>query len=705
MPQTTEEHQRPTAHGEARGKAFIPDPWGPYVAVAGAAALLVLLYVAQGYSYNLFHSLAEGFSIVVAFGVFLVAWNSRGFARNDYLLFVGIAYAFVGAVDFLHLLAYRGMGVFHGFDTDLPTQLWLVGRFLETAALLIAPLLLGSRRFPLRSAVAGYSVLTGALLLSVLAIPVFPQAFVEGEGLTLFKKVSEYVICGLLLVALGLLLRKRDAFAPRVLRYLAAAILLKVAAELAFTLYNDPAGLSNIAGHYLKILSFFLIYKAIIETSLVRPYDLLFRDLKLREESLHRVLYQLEQLAEVSELAMSSLELRPLFDRILPRLLDFTQADAAAVLLSERERLIAHASHGLKTQDGHPFTVPIGEGFAGRIASTERPSHTRDALADRETTEQVLLESGLRTLLGAPLRARGRLLGVLLVGWHAVHPRDERLVRLLELLGDRVAQAIDNAQQYEEQRAIGEALQEAILVVPEAVPGIEFGHLYRSASKQAQVGGDFYDLFRLSHDKVGLLLGDVAGHGLEAAATASFLREIIRAYAMESTSPEVVLEKANRVFLRRYGLPMYATVVFAVLGMRSGRLDYCSAGHPPPMLRRQQGSVALLELTNLPVGVLDDISYRADWVTLQPGEQLLLYSDGVIEARRGSGVFGDERLRRAFRAVDARVQDVPDALFRLVDHYAQGKLLDDLAMLSVALQPIDPQLPAGEPLPAEVYTA
>ena len=101
--------------------------------------LLVGLYLTSLYSYLLFHSLAEVFSIVVACGIFLVAWNSRRFLENNYLLFAGIAFLFVAGIDFLHTLSYAGMGVFQGYGTDLPTQLWIAARYLESISLMSSP--------------------------------------------------------------------------------------------------------------------------------------------------------------------------------------------------------------------------------------------------------------------------------------------------------------------------------------------------------------------------------------------------------------------------------------------------------------------------------------------------------------------------------------------------------------------------------------
>jgi PAS domain S-box-containing protein len=255
--------------------------------MAFIAGLLILggLYLTSLYSYLLFHSLAEVFSIVVACGIFLVAWNSRRFLENNYLLFAGIAFLFVAGIDLLHTLSYRGMGVFQGYGTDLPTQLWIEARYLESISLFIAPLFLG-RPFDTRIVFLTYIGVVTLLLGSIFYWDIFPVCFVDGVGLTPFKKVSEYLICLILVGAIASLNRKRREFDQRVFRLLIASILLTIFSEMAFTFYVDAYGFSNMVGHYSKIISFYLIYKAIIETGLVRPYDLLFRNLKQNEEVL-----------------------------------------------------------------------------------------------------------------------------------------------------------------------------------------------------------------------------------------------------------------------------------------------------------------------------------------------------------------------------------------------------------------------------------
>jgi signal transduction histidine kinase len=251
------------------------------------------LYWCSQYSYLLFHSLAELFSIVIAAGIFMLAWNARTILKNEYLLLLGIAYLFVGAQDLIHTLAYKGMGVFPGYDANLPTQLWISARYTESLSLLAAPLLFTrSVKAPLLLAV--YAVIT-LLLLGAIFTGTFPDCFVEGSGLTPFKKGSEYLISLILLGSFAMLRGNRHRFEPCVYRLLAASIFLTIGSELAFTFYVSVYGLSNLVGHLFKLVSFFLIYKAIIETGLKQPYQLLFRELQQKEAKLERTVHELQR--------------------------------------------------------------------------------------------------------------------------------------------------------------------------------------------------------------------------------------------------------------------------------------------------------------------------------------------------------------------------------------------------------------------------
>ena len=245
--------------------------------------VLVGLYACSTYNYLLFHSIAEIFSVVVAGAIFVIAWNTRQFLSNNYLLFLGIAYLYVGGFDLLHTLSFKGIAVFEGYRKDLGTQLWVAARYVESLSLLTAFLFL-RRKFKVEWVFVGYTIVCGLLLTSIFYWRIFPVCYVEGVGLTPFKDISEYIISFFLLVSAVLVLIRRKDFDEGVLRWILSSIGFTIASELSFTFYVDPYGLSNLLGHYFKILSFWCIYKALIDTGLKKPYALIFRELKESEE-------------------------------------------------------------------------------------------------------------------------------------------------------------------------------------------------------------------------------------------------------------------------------------------------------------------------------------------------------------------------------------------------------------------------------------
>ncbi|UCC60417.1 MAG: PAS domain-containing sensor histidine kinase, partial [Dehalococcoidia bacterium] len=208
-----------------------------YAGILFGALVLLGLYLTSRTNYLLFHSLAELFSIIVAIGIFALAWHTRRSLANNYILFIGIAYLFVGGIDLLHTLGYTGMGVFTGYGTNLPTELWIAARYIESLSLFIAPLFIG-RKLNANLAFIGYALVTALLLVSIFTWNIFPDSFIEGTGLTAFKKTSEYVISAILLGSLYLLSRKRTEFDRTVFRLLAASIIVTIGSELLFTLYT-----------------------------------------------------------------------------------------------------------------------------------------------------------------------------------------------------------------------------------------------------------------------------------------------------------------------------------------------------------------------------------------------------------------------------------------------------------------------------------
>ena len=255
--------------------------------------MLASVLLARLHNYLLFHWLVEFFSIVVAFGVFTVFWNSRHFLDNGCFLFIGIGYLFVGLIDLLHALAFDGMTVFDG-GVNLATQLWLAGRFVQAVSFLAAPLFL-RHRFDARPILAIYAAVVTLMLASIFYWKIFPVCYVDGLGLTPFKIRSEYLVCLVMLAGLGLLWQRRDLLDSRVFQLLSITIVLTIASEVAFTFYKDVTGTSNFIGHCLKMIASYAMYVAFLEVGLTHPYSVLFRNMRESEQRLREMNETLEE--------------------------------------------------------------------------------------------------------------------------------------------------------------------------------------------------------------------------------------------------------------------------------------------------------------------------------------------------------------------------------------------------------------------------
>ena len=242
--------------------------------------LLIGLYLAETNNYLLFHTLAELASIIIAGSVFLLAWNCRCFTNDGYLLFLGIGYLFIGGLDLLHTFTYKGMNIFQGDTANISIQLWVSARYIESFTLLAIPVIVMSKyRIPPEFFFILYLTIFIVDVLAIFWLNIFPICFIEGEGLTYFKITSEFIICSIFSSALFYMYKKQAYFNMQMLSWLRLSIFFAIAGELFFTLYKDLYGIPSFLGHYCKLLSYYFIYKAIIETTLFQPFDSLFRGL------------------------------------------------------------------------------------------------------------------------------------------------------------------------------------------------------------------------------------------------------------------------------------------------------------------------------------------------------------------------------------------------------------------------------------------
>jgi PAS domain S-box-containing protein len=253
-------------------------------------------------NFLLYHGLVEIFGLIITCGVFMVVWNSRESFDNHYILFIGIAFLFVSIIELFHVLSYKGMNIFTFENESNPAiQLWIAARYLESLSFLLGFRFI-NRKLNHYIIYISFSIITVLILLSIFYWNIFPVCFSEGQGLTTFKIVSEYIISLIFLLSILLAYRNRKYFDMDVLKLFIIAFALTIIAELAFTFYISVYGLSNIVGHLFKILAYYMIYKSIVVTGITRPQSLLFyklRDNQVKLESANKQLNKtLDQMIE-----------------------------------------------------------------------------------------------------------------------------------------------------------------------------------------------------------------------------------------------------------------------------------------------------------------------------------------------------------------------------------------------------------------------
>jgi sigma-B regulation protein RsbU (phosphoserine phosphatase) len=243
-----------------------------------------------------------------------------------------------------------------------------------------------------------------------------------------------------------------------------------------------------------------------------------------------------------------------------------------------------------------------------------------------------------------PLRVGGRVVGVIEV--FSRRPREFRSpeVRLLETFADRVALAVDNAKAFEQQQEIAAIIQQALLP-PGSVrlPGLVTVGRYQPSR---EVGGDFYAIFPLSETRIGLAIADVSGKGIPAATLSARARYLLEAIALDSHRPDSVLERLNRVLSAGAESGMFVSLFYGVLDSVGGTFAFANAGHlPPVLLRARAARVDVLEAPGLLLGVDPSTRYAHSEVRVGPDDLLVLFTDGITEARDARGEqFGDRRI-------------------------------------------------------------
>ena len=400
------------------------------------------------------------------------------------------------------------------------------------------------------------------------------------------------------------------------------------------------------------------------------------REARRRAEEASR---QLAALQRVTDAALAYLPEEELLQELLGRVAEIMKVDTVAILRLHGEELHARAAKGIEEEVEQGVRIPLGRGFAGRIAAERRAIFVPD-VDHADILNPILREKGIRSLLGVPLLVEGEVIGVLHVGSLTPRAFSDEDTALLQLAADRAALAIEQARLYE-QRAVTEAMQRRLMPAERVEgPALRTASRYLPAAG-ASLGGDWYDAFPVLGGRIALAVGDVVGHGVEAAAVMGQLRTALRAYAVEGHSPGTVVDRVGALMLA-LGPRAPTTLVYIVVDPVNERAEMVSAGHPPPLLISPDGDTEYLEQARgLPLAATRTAVSRTHVFDLPAGAVIVLYTDGLVERRGESIDVGLERLRRAV----AGLTDVDEIADAIVEQVVPADPTDDIAFIAASV--------------------
>jgi PAS domain S-box-containing protein len=436
---------------------------------------------------------------------------------------------------------------------------------------------------------------------------------------------------------------RRDLLRGRLPRYdvekrLLDASATEIAAQLSFSVARDDDG---------AFRALLVQVQDIRERRRAqRAWEELVREQAARAEA-EAAAERQRAIGAITDAALAPLGLSDLLQELLARITDVLGVDGAAIVLEEESQghVVVHAAG-----EAAAYVREHGRhqgGLASRVMAERRPIVVEEVSTDDELADHPLGAS-VSSLVGVPLLAGERPIGALEVGTLFPRAFSDSEIDLLQLAADRAALAIERVRLFERQQTIAEELQRSLLPqsLP-AIPGLAMAARYLPGGAGTRVGGDWYDTVPLPGGRVALVIGDVAGRGVDAASMMGQLRSALRAYILEGSTPGLALQKLNR-FMLSLSWDSMATACVLLLEPASGRLVYANAGHPPPHVLSADGvATSLTEPLGVPLGALDAVAYDEGVSTLHPGATLVLYTDGVVEQRDELIDRGIERLEHS----------------------------------------------------------
>lgn len=466
--------------------------------------------------------------------------------------------------------------------------------------------------------------------------------------------------------------RVRELIGPGPARALLVPLLKGDQAAGALTLFSDRLG-EPISARQIALAG-----------TIGRQLSLALENASLLQQARARAA-NLETVFRISQAVSSSLQLGVVLNRVLDVVQKIFTADAVSLMAYDaaKRTITTSMARGISNREMLYLQVGPGEDIPGKVyAEGAAAAFARLEVVDTPLA-RLAVAQGLHSMLAVPLLARGRSIGVLTVMAREESAYTSEDMELLLTFAAQAALAIDTAGLYGREHHVASVLQSSIL--PERLPEIEglaADAFYLPVGTEAEIGGDFYDLFPLRDGRVVVAIGDVCGKGVLAATKTSMIRYSLRGMVAAGMGPAATLSELNRLVAATGDPGDIVTAWLGVVDLGRGALAFANGGHPPAMLSHSDGRIRALEPTGPLLGALATSEYAELEVPFEAGDLLLAYTDGVTEARRGDQFFGEERVRAVIQR-SASAAEVVAGLMEDLSTFSAGMMRDDAAALAI----------------------
>lgn len=395
----------------------------------------------------------------------------------------------------------------------------------------------------------------------------------------------------------------------------------------------------------------------------------------------------LETIFNISQAVASSLQVNVVLNRVLDVVQKILSADAVMLWFLDP----AHPGSGTAMVRGdvpaHVASTELvsGQDVPGLVFSSKQPVVMRELSLQADGLIGSMARQGMTGLMAVPLLARGASIGVLMVLSRARGAVGEEEMNILQTFGSQAALAIDTARMYSKEHQVATVLQRSILPALPTFEEVEAGSVYLPAGKEAEIGGDYYDMFRGPDGAIWFAIADVCGKGVDAATRTSMIKYAVRAFVAAGKSPASAVAGVNHMVTETGEPSNIVTLLVGRYDPMMGILTWANGGHPPAALRRNDGALVPLGTTGPLLGAMSVVEYEESSLGVGPGDRIMMYTDGVIEARSEGAFFGDDRAI-AELTTERSVQQDAEALRDAVRAFVRGELRDDVAILVVQIR-------------------